>query len=200
MGCRAFALLGCLGPRWCSGCRAFCSAGRPLCVPVGGGPPASRPRRELRSARRLEARPGPAAAHRHCGRSLRRPPRQWGQVADVWLCASSRCPARPRHRPPAPRQVPSAPSMPAALCRWRVGWCVLLQTSSIQGVFCVDFRSVVTNVVNLRAFSLIMVVFGLGLTTFVTGVLVRRFELHWFDDVCNVGRPLVARPGPAAAQ
>ena len=43
-----------------------------LCVPVGGGPPASRPRRELRSARCLEARPGlaftpqascPAPAH-----------------------------------------------------------------------------------------------------------------------------------------
>ena len=32
---------------------------------------------------------------------------------------------------------------------------------------------VVTNVVNLRAFSLIMVVFGLRLTTFVTGVLAR---------------------------
>ena len=24
--------------------------------------------------------------------------------------------------------------------------------------------------------------------------------MRWFDDVCNVGRPLVARPGPAAAQ
>ena len=34
-------------------------------VPVGGGPSARRPRRELRSARRLEARPGPAAAHGH---------------------------------------------------------------------------------------------------------------------------------------
>ena len=46
------------------GCGAglLCGA-RPLCVPVGGGPPASRPRRELRSARRLEARPGPATAH-----------------------------------------------------------------------------------------------------------------------------------------
>ena len=51
--------------------------------------------------------------------------------------------------------------------------CVLLQTSSIQGVFRVDFCPVVTNVVNLRAFSLIMVVFGLRLTTFVTGVLAR---------------------------
>ena len=62
-----------------------------------------------------------------------------------------------------------------------------------------DFCPVVTNVVNPGAFSLIMVVFWLGLTTFVTGVLVRRFELRWFDDVCNVGRPLVARPGHAAA-
>ena len=44
-----------------------------------------------------------------------------------------------------------------------------------------------------------MLVFGLRLTTFVTEVLARRFELRWFDDVCNVGRPLVARPGPAAA-
>ena len=47
--------------RWCSG-RRLCRAGL-LGVPVGGGPPASRPRRELRSARRLEARPGPATAH-----------------------------------------------------------------------------------------------------------------------------------------
>ena len=44
-----------------------------------------------------------------------------------------------------------------------------------------------------------MMVFWLGLTTFVTGVLVRRFESCWFDDVCNVGCPRVARTGPAAA-
>ena len=44
-----------------------------------------------------------------------------------------------------------------------------------------------------------MLVFGLRLTTFVTEVLARRFELRWFDDVCNVGCPLVARPGLAAA-
>ena len=56
--------------------RVLCWAGL-LGVPVGGGPPASRPRRELRSARRLEARPGPATAHGHRSlalRSLRRPP------------------------------------------------------------------------------------------------------------------------------
>ena len=46
----------------------FCWAGL-LCVPVGSGPPARRPRRELRSARRLDALPGPAAAHRHRGRA-----------------------------------------------------------------------------------------------------------------------------------
>ena len=55
---------------------------------------------------------------------------------------------------------------------------------------------VVTNVVDLRAFSLKMVVFGLRLTTFVTEGLARRFESRWFDDVCNVGRPPVARLGP----
>ena len=68
-------------PTWSHGCFGRRRA-RPLCVPVGGGPPASRPRRELRSARRLEARPGPATAHRHRGSSLRRPPHQWGWVAD----------------------------------------------------------------------------------------------------------------------
>ena len=62
-----------------------------------------------------------------------------------------------------------------------------------------DFCPVVTNVVNPRAFSLKMAVFWLRLTTFVTGVFVRRFESCWFDDVCNVGCPLVARPGPASA-
>jgi len=42
-----------------------------LCVPVGGGPPASRPRCELRSARRLEARPGlPTSGPSHAQPSL----------------------------------------------------------------------------------------------------------------------------------
>ena len=56
-----------------------CRAGL-LCAPVGGGPPARRPRRELCSARRLEARPGPAtAAWPSCAlRPLRRPPRWRG--------------------------------------------------------------------------------------------------------------------------
>ena len=95
-----------------------------LCVPVGGDPPVSRPRRELRSARRLEARP--------CPRSLRRPPHQWCLVAVCargWrpacepsalrasLGASPRCPARPpaqRHR--GVTRCPQV-SCPALACR-----------------------------------------------------------------------------------
>ena len=41
---------------------------------MGGGPPASRPRCELRSARRLEALPGPATAHGHRSQALQAPP------------------------------------------------------------------------------------------------------------------------------
>ena len=68
------------GPTGVPGAGAPWRAGL-LGVPVGGGPPASRPRRELRSARRLEARPGPATAHGHRSQALlplRRPPHQWG--------------------------------------------------------------------------------------------------------------------------
>ena len=105
-GSAVFVFPGCgLWPRWCSGRRRA----RPLCVPVGGGPPASRPRCELRSARRLEARPGPATAHRHRGRSLRRPLHLWGRVTVRQLYASSRSPARPRHRPWEPKPGPPLP-------------------------------------------------------------------------------------------
>ena len=81
--------------RWCSGRRMA----RPLCVPVGGGPPASRPRRELRSARRLEARPRPAAAHGYRSQALRRPPHRWRLACwrVDWCVVSKRSQAR--HRP-----------------------------------------------------------------------------------------------------
>ena len=83
---------------WCSGRRRP----RPLCVPVGGGPPASRPRCEP-SARRVASKPGQA------------PPPPTGTAAvpsgalhtgGVWLlmCYWVRCfEARPG---PAPRRVP----------------------------------------------------------------------------------------------
>ena len=69
-----FSLACGLWPRWCSGRRRA----RPLCVPVGGGPPARSP-------------------HASCARSGR-----------------SRGPARPRHRPPAPRPglAPRSPARP----------------------------------------------------------------------------------------
>ena len=91
-----------------------CWAG-PLCVPVGGVPPARRPRRELRSACRLEARPGPA------GPAVASTP-----AAPAVLCVvACRLEARPgpagpaaastpavwrHHRPPAPRQFPPTAS------------------------------------------------------------------------------------------
>ena len=62
-----------------------------------------------------------------------------------------------------------------------------------------DSCVVVTNVVNLAAFSLKIGVFQLRLATFVTAVLARCFKLLRFGDVCNVVWPSVARPGPAAA-
>ena len=53
----------------------------------------ARPRRRPRAPQ-----PGPATAHGRRSqaiRTLRRPPHQWGWVADVWLCVSSRSLARP---------------------------------------------------------------------------------------------------------
>ena len=77
---------------------------------MGGGPPARSPHASLRlGVVDLEARPGPAAAHgrrSQVHQSLRRPPHQWRLVADVWLGASSRSPARPRRRPRAPLPGP----------------------------------------------------------------------------------------------
>ena len=68
--------------------------------------PAAREARQPRFARRRASKPALAL------RSLRRPSHQWGRVADVWLGASPRSPARPCHRPPAPRQIPPAPFTP----------------------------------------------------------------------------------------
>ena len=82
------AVLPCgLWPHGCSGRRRP----RPLCVPVGGGPPASRPRRELRSARRLEARPGPATAHGHRSQAPHGPPAPFTPVGPgVLTCGLAR--------------------------------------------------------------------------------------------------------------
>ena len=100
-----------------------------LGVPVGGGPPASRPCREP-LARRVGSKPGQA------------PPPPTGTAAwpsgpsgalhtsgawraDVWFGALARCPARPRHHPRAPQPgppVPPAPSTPATPGVLTRGW------------------------------------------------------------------------------
>ena len=60
------------------GAGLLCGA-RLLCVPVGGGPPARSPHASLRlGVVDLEARPGPAAAHRHRGQA---PPPPTGAAA-----------------------------------------------------------------------------------------------------------------------
>ena len=154
-------------PHGCSGRRR----GRPLCVPVGGGPPASRPRCELRSARRLEARPGPATAHRHRGRSLRRPPHQWGLVC--WRMVRRVGSLSGQVLPP-PMGTPAAPSGPSNVVCF-----VVLRFGDAP-------MRVVTNVVNRRCFS--------------CGFLIRCYKRRqsdgffaenqgfWtqIDDVCNM--------------
>ena len=88
-GCRAFALRGC----WV--------LVAPLVLWAPSGPAAREiATRELRSEWSISK---PARALR----TLRRPPQQWRMVADRWLGASSRSPARLCRRPPAPRPGPS---------------------------------------------------------------------------------------------
>ena len=74
VACGSAGVAGAVGP---------CRGAGLLGVLVGGGPPARRPRCELRSARRLVVRPGPAAAHGRrslAHQSLRRPPHEWGSL------------------------------------------------------------------------------------------------------------------------
>ena len=97
------------GAVWSHGC---CGRAGLLSVPVGGGPPASRPRRELRSARRLEARPGPAAAHGPAVRPCR--------------------PGGPVLKPPSPLRARAEPQLkPSSPLRVRNG-CFLVQFSGAE--------------------------------------------------------------------
>ena len=121
-GCRFFVcsgalvwclLLCCLWRRWCSGRRRA----RPLYVPVGGGPPARSPHASLRlGVVDLEARPGPAATHRHRGQAIRRPPHR-RQLVSRSQARHSRRPRAPQPGPPDP-PVLSTPATPGVrLCR-----------------------------------------------------------------------------------
>ena len=88
--------------RWCS--RA--PSGR-VAVCVRGRRPARSPSapRAFGSARRLEARPGPAAAHGHRGHALRCPPHRRRCVV---VCGGQAL--------PPPMDTATMPSTPAALC------------------------------------------------------------------------------------
>ena len=89
MGCRAFALRGCLWPRWCSGRRRPRPPARLGDLTSFGAAPRSPP-----------VPSGPSGAL-HTGGA-------WSLMCG----ASPRSPARPRRRPPATRQGPPAPSAP----------------------------------------------------------------------------------------
>ena len=98
---RVSAACCCLWLRWCSGRRRP----RPLCVPVGGGPPAVPCLWPRWCSGRRRARLWGRAAW--CARG-RRPARE-PSAPRASLGASPRSPARPRHRPRAPPPDPSTP-------------------------------------------------------------------------------------------
>ena len=62
-------------------------------------------------------------APRAAGRRRPRPPARLGDLTSFG--AAPRSPARPCHRPPAPRQIPPAPSTPVGPGRWSVAGCVV---------------------------------------------------------------------------
>ena len=156
---------------------------RSLGVPVGGGPPARSPHASLkaRSGRSRgppwpcrhppAPRPGPATAHRHRGRSLRRPPHQWSLVC---LRMVRRVGSLSGQALPPPMGTPAVPSGPSNVVCF-----VVLRFGDAP-------MRVVTNVVNRRCFS--------------CGFLIRCYKRRqsdgffaenqgfWtqIDDVCNM--------------
>ena len=97
------------------------AAARPLAV------------RAASCARRVGSKPGqalppPTGTAAWPLKPLRRPPHQWGRVADVWLGASSRSLARPCRRLRAPRPGPAfcsspVPSGPSGALHTSGAWC-----------------------------------------------------------------------------
>ena len=108
--------------RWCSGRRVVCCRAELLGVPLGGGPPASRPRRELRSARRLEARPGPATAHGHRSQALHPTDALHTGGARSLMCAL-RVDSLSGQAPPPPTGTAARPSGPSGALHTGGAWC-----------------------------------------------------------------------------
>ena len=103
----------------------------PLVFRAPEGPAAREARASLRSAPRLEAWPGSAAAHRHRDQAPSPPAgvAAWpagpsgalhtgGAVSLTCACASARCPARPRHRPLISHVIPLRLVQSLNLHRW----------------------------------------------------------------------------------
>ena len=109
-------LLCCSWRRWCSGRRVAYLDGPGRCVCRWA---AARPRdRHTRACGSEWSISRPALALPPPSGALRRPPHRRRLVADVWLGASFRSPARPRHRPPvrpATLMKPSSPLLAFAL-------------------------------------------------------------------------------------
>ena len=84
-------------------CFACCVAPRVFQAPEA---PAAREAKRPHFVRRLASKPARAL------RSLRRPPHQWGRVADVCLSFAPRSPARPCRHPQAPQPGPSPTTRP----------------------------------------------------------------------------------------
>ena len=103
-------------------------------MPVGGGPPARSPHASLRlGVVDLEARPGPATAHRHRGQAPRFaarpcPPVPPAPSTPVVLGALACCLARPHRRQRAPQPGPASgdspvPSGPSGALHTSGTWC-----------------------------------------------------------------------------
>ena len=98
------AVLLCLGDVLCG-----CVAPRVFRAPEG---PAAREARHPHFVRRRASKPARAL------RTLRRPPHRRRCVADVWLGALLRSPARPRHRPSISHVIPLRLVQALNLHRW----------------------------------------------------------------------------------
>ena len=111
-GCRFFVCLA-----WCCGA-CCCGALSPLVFRAPSGPAA----REI-ATREPEGSEWSISKPARALRTLRRPPHRRRLVADVWLGASARSPARPRHRPRAQQPVLHIPralvSLRSVACRHR---------------------------------------------------------------------------------
>ena len=130
---------GAVRPHGCSGRSVvlLCGAGL-LSVPVGSGPPASRPRREP-SARRVVSKPGQAPPPPTGTAAWPSVPSGALHTGGTWCTDGVRSPTRPHRRPPALRPGPAAAHRHGA----RVSaWTVTVAFNGARANLVCDFRQV----------------------------------------------------------